>query len=1023
MEEILTSDVSLTLPDFTLVSASAGSGKTTALTRRFLQLLLSDRIPHNTLPHILAITFTNNAAAEMKERILDYLKRIAFGEEAVLARFRNILSVDDETLIRRARALVDVIFDNYSDFHVETIDSFLSRILKASAMQFGFPPGFEIVLNGSALVEEAFDLFMAAGGRDPGRRELLRELLELLSDTRRDKEKFLWNPSGDLLKEVRRVYQWIGSKLERIGPPDGNGYGDEAKKRLLETILAINTVAEKGKYTVRKNFQAIIDAARRGGIAEILDKKLDQEVLIKSLSGDFSTAVAQIEHLQKELQEAARSYCEDRAATYYRPYVATLHYVLEFLEDVRRRRGQLSLQDAVKMLANAISAGDVPEIYFSLGESIHHYLVDEFQDTSPIQWATLRPLVENSLSQKGSLFLVGDTKQAIYTFRGGDWQIMKQMMADEEFPSVACNRKELRVNFRSTEAIVRFTGKVFRENIPREIPVSLSDRSGLASFIQDVGPSGKGKGFVEVSSFSHEGDIDPSHPPEKSKLLAIVRDCQMRGYGFRDIAVLTPRNRDVVEVSRWLNEANIRFLSQSSLDIRTRKITGELLAVLKFLDSPIDDLAFATVLLGGLFPKVSLAGNPQVDIHKFLLECRVEASQDEPLYVRFRSKFPEIWDDLFDPLLKCIGYLPIYDLLTQVYAVFRVFTRHADEMSALAKMLEVVKGFEEDGGNNLKEFLRFADETADDEDWNLDVSKDADAVTVMTVHKAKGLGFPVVIVLLFDGTSKSDNLFYRRDEDGIHLLRIVRDWAKRSESLSRIYEQDRDFRKVDELNKLYVALTRAQEEMYVLSVISQRGSQPSAFLPPGGWTEGAPGVRQPRDEDQPPSARLDFLERKILVGPGSDESIRFVETQRGNFFHDILSRIKFLEPDVDRQLREAITASQKNSPYAAGTELVAQQISRFLQHADVRPHFEKKEGRSVLNEQDVVSGRGRLFRVDRLIIDTDEVTIVDFKTGEEQSEYAEQVRGYMEIAREIFRDRKIKGVLAYIDRQIVRSVP
>ncbi len=178
MQETLTPDSALTLPDFTLVSASAGSGKTTALTRRFIQLLLSDRIPHNDLRNILAITFTNNAAAEMKQRILGDLKKAYFGDEEILSQFKNIVSLDEETIRKRAGALVDTILDQYSDFQVQTIDSFLSRVLTVSTLEFGLPPGFEIVLNGNQLLDEAFDHLMMKLVSDPPQRHLLEELLE-----------------------------------------------------------------------------------------------------------------------------------------------------------------------------------------------------------------------------------------------------------------------------------------------------------------------------------------------------------------------------------------------------------------------------------------------------------------------------------------------------------------------------------------------------------------------------------------------------------------------------------------------------------------------------------------------------------------------------------------------------------------------------------------------------------------------------------------------------------------------------
>ncbi len=325
-------------------------------------------------------------------------------------------------------------------------------------------------------------------------------------------------------------------------------------------------------------------------------------------------------------------------------------------------------------MATALSDDNIPEIYFSLGERIHHFLIDEFQDTSPIQWKTLRPLIENSLAQQGSLFIVGDTKQSIYTFRGGDWQIMKRMMTEEEFPSVARKMKELTTNYRSDEAIVAFTKKVFHEIVPQKIPLAIAEKSGLTSFQQEVKPSAHGKGFVEVFSF-HRDKENPDASPEKQKLLDILAGCRDRGYRYRDIAVLTPKNSDVVEVSRWLNEANIQFISHSSLDVRTRKITGELLALLKFLDSPVDDLSFASFILGDLFRTVVSAENIHDDLSSSILTHRSGDNDDEPLYVHFRSLYPHLWEKYFESLFNRVGYLPLYDLLSDMYGTFSLFDK------------------------------------------------------------------------------------------------------------------------------------------------------------------------------------------------------------------------------------------------------------------------------------------------------------------------------------------------------------
>ena len=1020
MQEILTPDSALTLPDFTLVSASAGSGKTTALTRRFIQLLLSDRIPHNQLRNILAITFTNNAAAEMKQRILGDLKKAYFGDAEILSRFKNIVSIDEETIRKRAGALVDVILDQYSDFQVQTIDSFLSRVLTVSTLEFGLPPGFEIVLNGDPLLDEAFDRLMMKLVSDPAQRHLLEELLRLLSETWSDKDKFLWNPYQNLLTEIKNLYAQLGGHAGSLAVDPKFGNLDTLRKEVLDAVRAIGDLAEQSGFMIGKNYQKIIEAARGGDINSILDKKLDQRVLNKSTNPFYEQTVKQIEVLQTALMKNVTRYYEARAHIHYQPYVTAYRLLLDFLEEVEQKSGKLSLTDAIKKLATSLTSDFVPKIYFSLGERIHHFLIDEFQDTSPIQWATLRPLIENSLAQQGSLFIVGDTKQSIYTFRGGDWQIMKRMMTQEEFPSVTRSLKELTTNYRSDEAIVAFTKKVFHEIVPSKIPLDIAEKSGLTSFQQEVKPSAQEKGFAEVYSVTGEKE-NPDAAPEKQKLLAILSGCRARRYRYRDIAVLTPKNSDVVEVSRWLNEANIQFISHSSLDVRTRKITGELLALLKFLDSPVDDLSFASFILGDLFRTVISAENIHEDLSSSILSHRSGDNDDVPLYAHFRSLYPHLWEKYFESLFNRVGYLPLYDLLSDVYGTFSLFDTCPDEMSSLVKILEVVRNFEQSGSNNLKEFLTYAEEESDEADWNIDVSADTDAVTVMTVHKAKGLGFPVLIVLLYDGKPRTENLFLHEDADGIHLVRIIKKWAEQSAELSAIYRKKNILRQVDDLNKLYVALTRAREEMYVLSVTSDKSDMPSSLLPKN-FSAGKQFPIKQYQQTNEQTVGLAFIGGSVSPATTRDEAINIAETQRGDFFHAVLQQIVFLDDDPIPQITGAIEQSRQIANAEIDYEDVLHTLQKFFERSEIKKYFTRMNERIVRNEQEIGSSNGRLYRIDRLVIDRDLVTVIDYKTGGERTEYIDQVTEYIGLLKGLYPRAKIQGILAYIDLNIARSV-
>ncbi len=1020
------SNTFLQLPDFTLVPASAGSGKTTELTKRYLRLLMTEGLPYNDLRNILAITFTKNAAREMKERILETLQRGALGEPQALKDLQEILPQDEETLRQKAASSVERILDNYSDFQVQTIDSFITRVLKASAVDLGLPPEFDVDFSTAVVLDEALDLFAREIALDPAKQQLLGQLVDLIAENQKGDAKFLWNPYENIAKEIHSLYRRLSAQT---GEPDIGEYNaqvQELRQDILSRLRTIGDLATKPGLVVSKRFAHIIELARTGDVEKLIGRELGQKVLNKPRDHVDAAVVAKIEGLQAEVLRLVSDYLQLKAQSYYVPYLHAYRMVRHLVEQVKRQRGAVFLGEATRALAQMLNAENVPEIYFSLGEQVHHFLIDEFQDTSPIQWAVLRPLIENSLGGRGSLFIVGDTKQSIYTFRGADWRIMRRMMEREEFSSVQTRTLPLTTNYRSTEAIVKFTENVFHERVPSVIPLHTSDRSGLASYEQHVHGEKKGKGYVEVHVFEPPATDDEKeerteHPPEQDCLLRVMQECRGRGYSFGDIAVLTPRNRDVVEVSRWLNAAGIRFLSHSSLDIRTRKLTGELLALLQFLDSPVDDLAFATFVVGDVFKTALQRAGVTEDFRSFILGTRDSRA---PLYSLFRTQYRDLWDRYCERLFNLVGYLPLYDLVAEIYAAFDLFASQADEEATLVKLLEVIKDFEESGSNSLKDFLAFAEE--DDEEssggWDIETAETEDAVRIMTVHKAKGLGFPILISLFYDRYPKVNNLFVVGDGDSLRLLRVTSEWASKSAELAVHYEESTMLAQVDDLNKLYVALTRAREEMYVLCVKKNKGNQPSQFLPPNAFSAGKPLRKQV--EQKPPErlAATLHIATRGLAQSGSVEAIKLLEARRGELLHNILSDLEYLDSDTEQSVSAALEKWTRHLHDEARTQELGRIIFDFLNWPEVAAYFKRQSGRLVLNEQEMVDRSGSLHRIDRMVIDPDTVTVLDYKTGEEKESYHQQVKDYMEIVRGMYPEKTVNGFLLYVDRKTVREV-
>ncbi|HZY10185.1 MAG TPA: UvrD-helicase domain-containing protein, partial [Bacteroidota bacterium] len=441
---VLTKDSQLTLPNFTLVSASAGSGKTTALTLRFLKLLLSETIPHNNLRNILAITFTNNAALEMKQRILEYLKKASFGDDETLQQIGEVINLDRDRLVQCAASMVDHILDNYSDLQVQTIDSFLVRVLKISALEMGLPPQFDVVLDRKMFLDESFDLLARQLVGDVEKRNILTRLVDTIHQSRSSDAKFIWNPYVKLADEVLRIYNLLTVYTDEPILEETAQQIDNLRKNVLQSICNIGNLAEASGFEVSKNYATIIKSARSGFFDDVIGKSLTQPVINRPKSKSdlprYEKIISELETRQKIVTHDVAQYAELVSRTRLQPYIKAYRLLKDNIELMKRQHAQVYLGDANKQLARSIREFNIPEIYFGLGEMIHHFLIDEFQDTSPIQWEVLYPLIGEALSKSGSLFIVGDTKQAIFSFRGGDWQIMANMMKHDMFPSVPTTR-------------------------------------------------------------------------------------------------------------------------------------------------------------------------------------------------------------------------------------------------------------------------------------------------------------------------------------------------------------------------------------------------------------------------------------------------------------------------------------------------------------------------------------------------------------------------------------------------------
>ncbi|MGD0283043.1 MAG: 3'-5' exonuclease, partial [Dissulfurispiraceae bacterium] len=593
--------------------------------------------------------------------------------------------------------------------------------------------------------------------------------------------------------------------------------------------------------------------------------------------------------------------------------------------------------------------------------------------------------------------------------RNAYYTIMKGLEKTNPFPSALHAVRELDTNYRSRKRILEFNERVFKEKLAGNDEYrEAGSGSGLTEYVQKPKEDKDGDGYVEVSI--HERNDEG--PAEREKIQELIGELRTRGYRYGDIAVLTQTNEDAVSATTWLNEREIPFISYSSLDVRRRKITGEIIALMNFLDSPTDDFSFGAFILGDVFTNTIAKDNPGDNIGRLREFCFANR-KDPPLYKAFQEKFSGLWEQYFDGLFKAAGFLPLYDLVTEVFAVFSVFENMHEEEAALIKILEVVKNFEGGGFNSLKDFLQAAlDDEKGEAEWDMAVPKNIDAVQVMTIHKAKGLGFPVVIVLLYEVRNRGFEYIVEEKGETVCLLKINKTTAACDETLQLLYDKERMSELVNRLNSLYVGFTRPERELYVIGVKNNDRGYPFVLIPA---------------DEFPPSAKPEYVPDIPLSAPGTpapcpllhrrgqlkfqavpETFLTIEERRRGEFIHRVLFFVDYVKAGFETELQEIISRVRYETGSDYSVKEIKALVNALLSNKAMERYFAEEPGRIIRKEQE-----------------NDGVTVIDYKTGKDKEaldNYRTQLKNYMSILRDVYTGKTVKGVIAFVDLAEVERI-
>jgi ATP-dependent helicase/nuclease subunit A len=339
----------------------------------------------------------------------------------------------------------------------------------------------------------------------------------------------------------------------------------------------------------------------------------------------------------------------------------------------------------------------------------------------------------------------------------------------------------------------------------------------------------------------------------------------------------------------------------------------------------------------------------------------------------------------------------------------------------------VIKNFEGEGRNNPGDFLKSAsDEEEGESNWTIDVPEGTPAVKVMTIHKAKGLQSPVVIVLLYEERARGFKYILDEETDGVRLLKINQKIMEASPFLQEKYEEERLKDLVNKLNTLYVGFTRAEDELYIVGVEGSGNQFPIDLLKEMDSKTGEKNAPRPRSPETI-QERMELYHHpdpvKFPFAP--TEELNLEERLRGEFVHRVLYFIDGLGEDIEPELERII--KKVNEELKTDYPLVGMKnnLLEFLVHEEIRPYFKTVADKVIKKEQDFSDPRGNLFRMDRVIFEDDHISVMDYKTGTDkkfEQGYISQMKNYIRILREIYSDKKVEGVIAYVDLKEITKV-
>lgn len=1026
---------------YTVINASAGSGKTYALVQRLLMICLRYPNQQQSIRNILALTFTNKAANEMKERILSWLNKFTAENYVENNDLKNIqkafetegLKITIDELHYRSKKLLDYILHNYSTLNIGTIDRFNSRLVRSFSYELGLAKNFNLEIDAEPFLIEAVDKMLDQIGENENISNSFMDYVDysLENNERINLNKNLYDSAKEFVKDIHYEHlkdnkEFDDANYENIKNTLRKEIASNKKQSLdlalssIELFKSNNIEIEdfaQGKNGIGGFFPKVIEFYQKKRPGFPFPSSTEESVVEKYRKG----AAAKSKHKESEISEILEQLLENRMKlillfieTQKKEKILSALLPLKVNKDIQdelrkiEEENDLVLLSKFNILINENLKNEPSAfIYEKVGSQFQHYFFDEFQDTSELQWQNFVPLRDHSISTENTSFtLVGDPKQSIYRFRGGESKLMLDIINKKEFAPREAELLVLKDNWRSAKNIVQFNNELYHfHSLNLE-----EEHQHIFGTDGEQNPKSGIEGRVKVNLIENLTNED-FYNDVSEKMQKDIQECLDNGFRFSDITILCRGNFDIFSYSQKLGnlkvkyngeETNIKTISDKGL---TLELSDTLKAIVEFLKWETNPKNKPHLIMMMFY----LNRLGRINMPDFTLGMK------EILALEQHEEIIQYIEEKYHVKLKQ-DHFPKFNLYNFIEYYINEFSIENKETDFLLNFLEMLFNFTQNAGASTKEFLKYWDEEAST--YTIQASENIDAIQIMTIHKAKGLEFPVVFIPMMNKNRDSEfTNWFENDENSplksVNINQFNKNLEVYDQGIQKFNLENSYKNLVDRLCLQYVATTRPVEQLFFYFQKQNKTSNNLEIL------EFVQSKNlQDLDEFDLYKTHPEMLKKQIshknsefktksienlrnehentssikIATPSKNYQVRNEKVRIGLFVHELLSKIN-TEKDIDKVLETYVLEGQITLEEKVN---IKEDLKKIIGH--YAEFFDEKW--KVINEKDImISERGisRIYRPDRILKGNEGYVIVDFKTGMEAEKNDKQIETYKSV--------------------------